>query len=249
MSTIARIFNFAPGTPIFSSQVNQEFNQLVALLNGNSSDKEAFIVSSGSNPTLILSQIGVGPIQSWRQGVLDRAEIANTGRMRTKAGYGSVSPDEFITLGGLLASSTAQVGNSGSADTLLYSKTIKAYTFGADGDFIEITASGFFANNGNNKQFRVLFAGNLLFTTNAQVVQNQQYSLRATIVRINATSIRYTLSFTSTDASGVASFRKETTSFLNTVDLTIDNALELKSQSTATNDTNLWLVTIKKFSV
>jgi hypothetical protein len=43
MATIARLFDFQPGDPILSGQVDGEFNQLVNLLNGTTLDKNVVI--------------------------------------------------------------------------------------------------------------------------------------------------------------------------------------------------------------
>lgn len=62
MSLLVRITDFQPGTIIQSAQVDSEFNQLVDLLSGISTLKEAFIKNNdvGTVPALKLQNVGGG---------------------------------------------------------------------------------------------------------------------------------------------------------------------------------------------
>lgn len=64
MANIARAFNFMPSTLIQSAQVNQEFNNIVNLLNGTTSTLQTSLVNNdGVNSTLKVNQLNAaGPV-------------------------------------------------------------------------------------------------------------------------------------------------------------------------------------------
>ena len=91
----------------------------------------------------------------------------------------------------LLYVSTTTTGTPASTDeTTLASYTLPANTLSVDGDYIEVTASGSFAANGNNKTVRLYF-GAEIFDTDPQPENNKQWELKARIFRTGATSQKY----------------------------------------------------------
>ncbi len=71
MAFLARLFDFTPATVIASSAVDSEFDQLVAVLNGQSSTKQiqvaydSDVATDDDEATLIVGQDGAAPIQVW----------------------------------------------------------------------------------------------------------------------------------------------------------------------------------------
>lgn len=85
MATLARLFDFAPGAPIVSGDVDSEFNQLVNILNGTSTSKNAIIkYSDAATPPLKLDQLGAGKIQEWAQTGIVLASVENSGDIKVK---------------------------------------------------------------------------------------------------------------------------------------------------------------------
>ncbi len=83
MATLSRLFDFAPSTVIVSADVDSEFNQLVNILNGTSTNKDALIkFSDATNPVLRVDQISTGAIQQWLQNGTEKASIRNNGSLR-----------------------------------------------------------------------------------------------------------------------------------------------------------------------
>src|SRR5262249_1967554 len=80
MAVLVRLFNFVPNTLIQSGQVNSEFNQLVDILAGNSTTKNALIrFSDAAVAVLAVDQIGAGLIQQWKQNGVEKARVNNDG--------------------------------------------------------------------------------------------------------------------------------------------------------------------------
>src|SRR5262249_15080734 len=83
MALLTRLFTFAPSTVIVSDQVNQEFNQLVNILNGTSTNKDALIkFNDATNFAFRVDQVGAGPIQQWLNNGTEKASIRNNGALR-----------------------------------------------------------------------------------------------------------------------------------------------------------------------
>jgi len=86
-STLARVTDFIPATPILSGEVDSEFNQIVNLLNGTSINIKATLdVSDAGDPPLELNQLSTGPIQEWYQAGILKAQVANDGGLRLTGG-------------------------------------------------------------------------------------------------------------------------------------------------------------------
>jgi hypothetical protein len=153
MALLARITDFTPSTPILSGEVDAEFNQLVNILSGTSTNKNAVIrYSNASDPPLKLDQLGLGAIQQWSQTGLVKASVTNDGSFSTSRQFistlatGTKPIDVTSTtlcvnlnadqVDGLDAASFARVDNSSNQvfiGNILISNNAPQITF-ADGD-------------------------------------------------------------------------------------------------------------------
>lgn len=80
MAVITRITDFIPNTLIESQEVDDEFNQLVNLLSGVSTDKDTLLkYSHAADPVLRVDQLGAGIIQRWLQNGGEKARVNNDG--------------------------------------------------------------------------------------------------------------------------------------------------------------------------
>lgn len=97
----------------------------------------------------------------------------------------------------VLSSIFSNAGNAaGSGDTDLHSYTVPANTLATDGDFIAGRMAVTFANNANNKRFRVLFGGTAIFdTASTAALSNISGDFTSTIMRIDSDSVRVIISF------------------------------------------------------
>jgi len=85
-STLSRVTDFVPATPILSGEVDAEFNQLVNLLNGTTTNVKAVIdVSDAGDPPLELNQLSTGPILELFQAGILKAHFRNDGALNTPA--------------------------------------------------------------------------------------------------------------------------------------------------------------------
>lgn len=79
MSVLTRS-NYIPNTLIQSAAVNTDFNQLVDLLSGVSTTKDALIkFNHATDPVLRLDQLGAGIIERWLQNGTEKARVNNDG--------------------------------------------------------------------------------------------------------------------------------------------------------------------------
>lgn len=82
MAVLVRLTPFSPNTLIQSAQVNAELNQLVDLLAGTSTTKNAVIkFSDATVPVLELNQLGAGLIAQWKQNSVEKARVNNDGSL------------------------------------------------------------------------------------------------------------------------------------------------------------------------
>lgn len=82
MALLVRITDFIPSTLIKSQEVDDEFNQLVNLLSGISTNKDTLLkYSHATDPVLRVDQLGAGKIQSWLQNGSEKANITNAGAL------------------------------------------------------------------------------------------------------------------------------------------------------------------------
>jgi hypothetical protein len=86
MAVLTRITNFIPNTLIVSQEVDDEFNQLVNILSGVSTNKDALIkYSHATDPVLRVDQLDAGVIQQWLQNGSLKARVNNDGSIFTPA--------------------------------------------------------------------------------------------------------------------------------------------------------------------
>ena len=82
MAVLVRITDFIPNTLIESQEMDDELNQLVNILSGVSTNKDALIkYSHATDPVLRVDQLGAGAIQRWLQNGTERAKIGNDGAL------------------------------------------------------------------------------------------------------------------------------------------------------------------------
>lgn len=94
-------------------------------------------------------------------------------------------------------------GNSGTAETDLYSVTIAAAQLAANGDKLRTEYGGAFVSSGTaTRQVRIYFGGTLIFDTGALTLSlSSAWTVYVTIVRVSATVVRYMASFTTQGAA------------------------------------------------
>ncbi|MEM3145985.1 MAG: hypothetical protein QW838_02875 [Candidatus Nitrosotenuis sp.] len=84
---LARLYDFIPNTVISSSQVDDEFNQIINALNGTLTTADYILVlNSATLPVLKLNQQGGGPILAIQQGGVDKVVVTNSGLVQFQAG-------------------------------------------------------------------------------------------------------------------------------------------------------------------
>lgn len=92
--------NYIPNTLIESAKVNVDFNQLVDLLSGVSTTKDALIkFSDANNPVLRVDQLGAGVIQQWLQNGAVKTVIDNSGFLYVGKGITDASPTSGLING------------------------------------------------------------------------------------------------------------------------------------------------------
>lgn len=93
MALLARLFDFTPATTIVSADVDSEFNQLVNILNGTSTNKDALIkYNHATDPVLRVDQVGAGVIQRWLQNGTEKCSIRNNGALRINSAQEAADP-------------------------------------------------------------------------------------------------------------------------------------------------------------
>lgn len=96
-STLARVTDFVPSTPILSAEVDSEFNQIVNLLNGTSNNIKATLkVSDAGDPPLELNQLSTGPILKGFQAGVENFRIRNDGSLRTLGIYDANDNEQLL---------------------------------------------------------------------------------------------------------------------------------------------------------
>src|SRR5262245_5308918 len=131
MGLLARITDFVAGTAIVSNTVDQEFNQLVNVLNGTSTDKNLLVkLTDAGNPPLKVDQLGSGTIQEWSQRGVLRASLNHAGQFVSALSTGTapfsitsttqvnnLNPDR---VGGILATNIAKLDTHKTAFTVVW---------------------------------------------------------------------------------------------------------------------------------
>jgi len=230
MAVLTRITDFIPNTLIVSQEVDDEFNQLVNILSGASTNKDALIkYSDGSGAVLRLDQLGAGLIQQWLQNGSVKSRINNNGSLESIAGP-VIAASQLIaaplTIDGTtdivlksngfitgypkcLHSSSAQVGNVGGGLDTLRTVSVPAGSLLANDDWAHCRFSGNMATNDADKRFFVSVDGTTFLDTGLIDLDAFGWSIDVKMIRVSSTSIRVNISLRagqiySTSAGGIS---------------------------------------------
>lgn len=231
MALLARLFDFTAGQPILSGDVDSEFNQLVNILAGVSTNKNALVkFSDSADAPVALDQLGAGPVQVWRQAGAEKARMKGNGQL--------------VGVPKSIHTNSASVGNVGAGLDDLHTFSLPAGSLNANGDFIDVTYSGNFSTNDNDKRIVISFASQIADDSGLfdQDSGNWVYTVR--YLRVTSTTVRFSLHYawgliTANGASVVAGNGRSGggNGLLNVADLS-NNAVTVKAQAegTANND-------------
>jgi hypothetical protein len=81
MAVFDIIGSYGNGTVVDGPELTAEFENIYDAWNGTSTDKELHHKFSGANPSLIVDQLGAGPIARFRQNGVDKCVIGNDGKI------------------------------------------------------------------------------------------------------------------------------------------------------------------------
>lgn len=81
MAVFDIIGSYGNGTVVDGPELTAEFENIYDAWNGTSTDKELHHKFSGANPSLIIDQLGAGPIARFRQNGVDKLVIGNDGKI------------------------------------------------------------------------------------------------------------------------------------------------------------------------
>lgn len=163
MSVIGRQFDFTPGTPIVSADVDAEFDQLVNLLNGTLTNKE--LVTKLNDVTLApinADQLGLGFIFLGKKSGATVFRLRNNGAPQFSS---EPTNTDFMIPSGILDMVEGSFQDAGAVETTVYTRTLKANTLSQDGDYLYFEALGTFSNAPNSKIIRVKFNGVEVFAS------------------------------------------------------------------------------------
>lgn len=213
MAVIQRITDFIPNTLIVSQEVDDEFNQLVNLLSGVSTNKDTLLkYSHATDPVLRVDQLGAGVVQQWLQNGTVKSRINNNGSLESIAGP-VIAASQLIaaplTIDGatdivlksngfivgysktiLVDSST--VGNVGTGQDNLHTPSIAANILATNGDYVDFEFSGSFTNNDDNKRVGYSVGGTVVEDTGLIDIDSLGWTMRGRIIRLTSTSVRVT---------------------------------------------------------
>lgn len=80
--TLNRLYDFESGAPIVAQEVDDEFNQIVNLLNGTSNTKFMLLKNNNAtDPVCRMDQLGTGPIVEFKKSGTTKVSIGNTGQI------------------------------------------------------------------------------------------------------------------------------------------------------------------------
>lgn len=128
--------------------------------------------------------------------------------------------------------SNTAVGNVGSGEDDLISKTLHARTLATNGDAIEGYAWGTFAANGNNKTIKFYIAGTAVFTLGPGAYNGGTWWIRFSLSRTGSSTQKYAVQFVSSNATAGSSASSGTLTFTDTNNQTI----KFTGEATSDND-------------
>jgi hypothetical protein len=172
MAVIQRITDFIPNTLIESQEVDDEFDQLVKLLSGVSTNKDTLLkYNNATDPVLRVDQLGAGLIQQWLNNGTARASLSALGKLLLPAGIGATpSTDQISNFGTYFIDPNIRATVANTTETDLSTKTMAANVLANDGDFVILLAGVNYAANANTKRFRIYFGATAIFDTGATVL-------------------------------------------------------------------------------
>lgn len=152
---------------------------------------------------------------------------------------GTNSNSVRYTVGGIIKDFFTSIGNVGTGEDDLYSYTTIANIFAIDGDKIKSEFGGTFVSSATaTREIKLYFAGSIIFDTGALSLSlSSAWTMYSTLIRVNATTVRYMVSF-STEGAALSSY----TSVGELTGLTLSgtNILKITGESAgvgaATND-------------
>lgn len=137
-----------------------------------------------------------------------------------------------IMLGGVLHVDTTTTGNVGTGEDNLISYTLQKDAMNKDDDVLEIEAYGSLAVNGNNKNIKLYFGSQVIFTTGAVASNAKDWHIRATVVRTGAAAQVIASAF-----AGDTVLVTQTADFVaGTQALTANTVIKCTGEATATDD-------------
>ncbi len=115
----------------------------------------------------------------------------------------SISGSTLTLSAGLLFTYFSDAGNGTTVETDLYSDTIAAGQLVSNGNVLEIDYGGVYVSSGTaTRQIKLYFGGTAIFDTGALTLSlSSAWSLYASIIRVSASVVRYTVSFTTQGAT------------------------------------------------
>lgn len=271
MAVIQRITDFIPNTLIVSQEVDDEFNQLVNLLSGVSTNKDALVkYSHATDPVLRVDQLGAGVVQQWLQNGTVKSRINNNGSLESIAGP-VIAASQLIaaplTIDGTtdillkanghivgyakcIQSSFANpiAGNVGAGLDTLFSGSIPAATLTGNGDFSEVIFDGNLASNDNDKRIQLTIGGTVFLNTALVDIDAFAWRIVVHIGRISATSVMVNtttqagqLAVTSAGTPSGSGIYVSTTNAVLTVSDLGSNAIALLLEAEATTTNDVTL--------
>lgn len=156
---------------------------------------------------------------------LNQSEVV----LSTKAG----SSTSYAKVGGVLNSSTTNVGNVGAGEDDLMTFSVPASTLATNGDRIDFRMAGTFAANVNSKRVRIKFGATTLLDTTGLAFNGADWVVRGTIIRSGASTQKAYCIFESNSALLSA------TADYTTPGETLSGAVTLKATGEATSNNDI----------
>lgn len=126
-------------------------------------------------------------------------KVTNIGKLGTTAGSSAAT---LAKVGGVIIDHFADAGSTSTTETDLYSDSIAANTLSTNGDKLVGTYGVALVNSTSTKRTRIYFGGTAIFDSGAlTVTAASEIIIRVLIIRDSSTSIRYSISASTTAAS------------------------------------------------
>jgi hypothetical protein len=173
MAVLTRVTDFIPNTLIKSQEVDDEFNQLVNLLSGGSTNKDTLLkFSDATNPVLRVDQLGAGVIQQWLQNGAVKTVIDNSGFLYIGEGVTDATPANGLINGtggsgsNIAGGNLNLAGGKGTGNATPGAVAIRYPLIGASGSTLQSLTTEDFPVSTN--VFTVTGAGNQITNTTTE---------------------------------------------------------------------------------